>query len=257
MPSDDIADTADAVGGGATRNARAHYDLPRHRIVHHLLKSVPIRTSSMRGLGAFANIFAIEAAMDELAEAAAEDPIAYRLSLSSDSRARKVMERAAAMAFWPGSPAEDTALGFGFGRYKNTAAYVAVVAEVSVAEAVCVHRVWAAVDAGLVINPDGAANQIEGGIVQATSWTLKEQIRFENGRVASVDWEGYPILRFSETPEVTVEFIPAEDEPTLGVGEAAHGPTAAAIGNAVKRALGVRITGLPLSRERIMKTLLQ
>ena len=257
LPVYDIADTSDAVGGGGTRNARAYYDLPNHRIVHHLLREVPIRTSSMRGLGAFTNIFAIESFMDELAEAADEDPVAYRLSLSSDRRARRVMEKAASMAGWPSPSKDDSALGFAFGRYKNIAAYVAVVAEITVGEEVQVRRVWAAVDAGLVINPDGAVNQIEGGIVQATSWALKEQVRFEDGRVASVDWHSYPILRFSETPEVFVEFVPADEEPTLGVGEAAQGPTAGAIGNALKRALGTRITGLPFSRERIMAALLQ
>jgi CO/xanthine dehydrogenase Mo-binding subunit len=130
------------------------------------------------------------------------------------------------------------------------------VAEVEVDEAVRVTQVWAAVDAGLVINPDGAANQIEGGIIQATSWTLKERVRFEDGRVASNSWDGYPILRFSEVPEVEVRFIDAPDEPALGLGEASLGPTAAAIGNAVARALGTRIRDLPLTRERIMTTLL-
>jgi CO/xanthine dehydrogenase Mo-binding subunit len=131
-----------------------------------------------------------------------------------------------------------------------------VVAEVEVDEEVRVTRVWAAVDAGLVINPDGAENQIEGGIIQATSWALKERVRFEDGRVASDTWGGYPILRFSEVPEVEIRFIDAPHEPALGLGEASLGPTAAAIGNAVARALGTRIRDLPLTRERIMATLL-
>jgi CO/xanthine dehydrogenase Mo-binding subunit len=116
--------------------------------------------------------------------------------------------------------------------------------------------VWAAVDGGLVINPDGAANQIEGGIIQAASWALKEQVQFADGRVASDSWESYPILRFSEVPEVEIRFIAAPQEPALGLGEASLGPTAAAIGNAVARALGRRIRALPLTRERIMATLL-
>jgi CO/xanthine dehydrogenase Mo-binding subunit len=216
-----------------------------------------MRTSSLRGLGAFANIFAIESFMDELAEIAGEDPVAYRLSLMSDTRGRGVIETAAAMAHWfDASASKGRARGFGFARYKNRAAYAAVVAEVEVDEAVRVTRVWAAVDAGLVINPDGAANQIEGGIIQATSWALKERVRFEDGRVASNSWDGYPILRFSEVPEIEVRFIDVPDEPALGVGEASLGPTAAAIGNAVARALGTRIRDLPLTRERIMATLL-
>jgi CO/xanthine dehydrogenase Mo-binding subunit len=256
-PPSEINDVADEAGGGATRNGQALYDLPRHTLVHHLLAHVPMRTSSLRGLGAFANVFAIESFMDELAEIAGEDPVAYRLSLMSDPRGRRVIETAAAMANWFDlSAAESRARGFGFARYKNRAAYAAVVAEVDVDEAVRVTRVWAAVDAGLVINPDGAANQIEGGIIQAASWALKERVRFENGQVASNNWDGYPILRFSEVPEVEVRFIDAPDEPALGLGEASLGPTAAAIGNAVARALGTRIRDLPLTRERVMATLL-
>jgi nicotinate dehydrogenase subunit B len=256
-PPAEINDVADAAGGGATRNGEALYDLPRHTMVHHLLPDVPVRTSSLRGLGAFANVFAIESFMDELAEAAGEDPIAYRLSLLSDLRARRVIETAAEIGGWPGAAARDgRARGFGFARYKNRAAYAAVVAEVEVDEEVRVTRVWAAVDAGLVINPDGAENQIEGGIIQATSWALKERVRFEDGRVASDTWGGYPILRFSEVPEIEIRFIDAPHEPALGLGEASLGPTAAAIGNAVARALGTRIRDLPLTRERIMATLL-
>jgi nicotinate dehydrogenase subunit B len=253
----EINDVADEGGGGATRNGQALYDLPHHRLVHHLLPHVPIRTSSLRGLGAFANVFAIESFMDELAEIAGQDPVAYRLSLMSDPRGRRVIETAAEMAGWFDTAlGEGRARGFGFAHYKNRAAYAAVVAEVEVDEMVRVTRVWAAVDAGLVINPDGAANQIEGGIIQATSWALKERVRFEDGQVASNTWDGYPILRFSEVPEVEVRFIDAPHEPALGLGEASLGPTAAAIGNAVARALGTRIRDLPLTRERIMATLL-
>jgi nicotinate dehydrogenase subunit B len=256
-PPADINDVADDAGGGATRNAHALYDLPRHKLVHHLLPDVPVRTSSLRGLGAFANVFAIESFMDELAEIAGEDPVAYRLSLMSDPRGRRVIETAAEMGSWFDTPArEGRARGFGFARYKNRAAYAAVVAEVEVDEQVRLTRVWASVDAGLVINPDGAANQIEGGIIQAASWTLKESVRFADGRVASDSWESYPILHFSEVPEIDIRFIEARHQPTLGLGEASLGPTAAAIGNAVARTLGRRIRALPLTRERIMATLL-
>jgi nicotinate dehydrogenase subunit B len=251
-----INDVADDAGGGATRNGVALYDLPRHRLVHHLLPQVPVRTSSLRGLGAFANVFAIESFIDELAEIAGEDPVAYRLSLTKDLRMRAVIETAAQMSGWPGVTQDGRAQGFGFARYKNRAAYAAVVAEAAVGDEVRLLRVWAAVDGGLVINPDGAANQIEGGIIQAASWALKEQVQFADGRVASDSWESYPILRFSEVPEVEIRFIAAPQEPALGLGEASLGPTAAAIGNAVARALGRRIRALPLTRERIMATLL-
>jgi len=254
---EDVADVPDERGGGATRNAYAIYDLPRHKLIHHQLRDVPLRTSSLRGLGAFANVFAIESFIDELAEIAGEDPVSYRLSLTADRRARHVIETAAAMADWSKPPPDGRARGFGFGRYKNRAAYAAVVAEVEVEEEVRLTRVWCAADAGLVINPDGAANQIEGGIVQVASFVLKEQVRFADGRVATATWDDYPILRFSEIPQIDIRFINAPGEPALGLGEASLGPTAAAIGNAVARALGKRIRDLPLTRERIMATLLQ
>lgn len=256
MPGTNIKDTADAVGGGATRNARAFYDLPHHRIVHHTLAKVPVRTSSIRALGAFLNTLAIEAAMDDLAERGGEDPLAYRLSLTRDARARTVMEVAAEMSGWQSRAQHRRALGLAFSRYKNRAAYVAAVAEVEVEEEVRVKHVWASVDAGLVINPDGAESQIEGGIVQAVSWTLKEQVRFRDGTVVSSNWDSYPMLRFSEMPQVSVRFVAASHLPALGVGEAAQGPTAGAIGNAVKQALGVRLGCLPLTRERIVDALM-
>jgi nicotinate dehydrogenase subunit B len=251
-------DVPDERGGGATRNAYALYDLPRHRLVYHQLAMPALRTSSMRGLGAFANVFAIESFMDELAAAAGQDPVTYRLSLTSDPRARRVIETAAEMGEWFAQPAmpEGRARGFSFGRYKNIAAYMATVVEVEVGEEVRLRHVWAAVDAGLVINPDGAMNQVEGAIIQSASFALKEQVRFADGKVAATQWDDYPILRFSEVPEIEIKLIEAPDEPALGLGEVSMGPTAGAIGNAVARALGTRIRDLPLTRERIMATLL-
>ena len=215
------------MGGGATRNGEALYDLPRHKLVHHLLADVPVRTSSLRGLGAYANVFAIESFIDELAEVAGVDPVTYRLSLTSDPRARRVIETAAEMGGWfnPAGLGEGRARGFAFARYKNRAAYMAAVAEVEVDAEVRLTRVWGCVDAGLVINPDGAANQVEGGIIQAASWALKEQVRFADGQVATTTWEAYPILRFSEVPEIELRFIAAPNEPPLGLGEVAMGPT--------------------------------
>jgi CO/xanthine dehydrogenase Mo-binding subunit len=264
-PLNEPADVPDERGGGATRNAYAIYDLPRHRLIHHLLPRVPLRTSSLRGLGAWGNVFAIESFIDELAQAAGEDPVSYRLSLLSDTRARRVVETAAQMSGWfesrgAGEGREvkgGCALGFGFARYKNIASYAAVVAKVEVEEEVRLKRVWCAVDAGLVISPDGAKNQIEGGIIQGASFVLKERVRFEGGKVATATWEDYPILRFSEAPEIDIRLIEAPNEPALGLGEASVGPTGAAIGNAVARALGQRIRDLPLTRERIMAVLLQ
>jgi CO/xanthine dehydrogenase Mo-binding subunit len=253
-----LNDVPDERGGGATRNAVAIYDLPRHRLIHHLLPQVPLRTSSLRGLGAWANVFAIESFIDELAEIAGEDPVRYRLSLLSDPRARRVVETAAEMSGWFEAPApgDGVARGFGFARYKNIAAFAAVVAEVEVAEEVRLRRVWCSADAGLVITPDGARNQLEGGIIMGASFVLKERVPFADGKVAATTWQDYPILRFSEVPEIDIRLVDARNEPALGLGEAAVGPTGAAIGNAVARALGKRIRDLPLTRERITATLL-
>jgi CO/xanthine dehydrogenase Mo-binding subunit len=249
-------DVPDERGGGASRNAVALYDFPQ-QVIHRMVTDTPVRVSSMRGLGAFANVFAIENFMDELAEAAGVDPVAYRLSVMPDPRARAVIEAAAEMAGWePQEKGTGCAKGIAFSRYKNRSGYCALVVEAEVEEEVRVTRVWCAVDAGLAVNPDGVVNQVEGGIIQATSWTLKEQVRFEAGRIASDTWDKYPILRFSEVPEVNVRLIGNPNDPPLGVGEVSQGPTAAAIGNAVARALGFRIRDLPLTRERIVAAML-
>jgi nicotinate dehydrogenase subunit B len=242
-----------AHGGGAGRNSVPDYDFPACQAVNHRLLDMPLRTSALRSLGAFLNVFAAESFMDELALAAGRDPVEYRLGWLSDPRARAVIESAAARSGWDNwSPAESAGHGIGFARYKNTSAYCAVVAEVEAVSEVRVRRLTIAVDAGLVINPDGAANQVEGGAVQATSWALKEQVRFDRYGVTGDTWETYPILRFSEVPVVDVELLPGNGNPALGVGETAQGPTAAAIGNAVCDALGVRVRALPFTEENIL-----
>ena len=257
-PEPPPGDVPEANGGGATRNGEPLYDIAAKRIIHHLVTETPVRTSALRGLGAMPNVFAIECAIDELAERAGQDPVQYRLALTTDDRARAVIEKVAAMAGWQsGAPGgAGRGRGIAFARYKNRAAYAAVVVALDVDETIRLRHVWCASDAGLVINPDGAINQLEGGIIQSASWVLKEQVRFDNG-VSSLDWETYPVLKFSEVPEIDIELINAKDETPLGVGEATAGPTAAAIGNAVSHALGARIRDLPLTRERIMATLLK
>jgi nicotinate dehydrogenase subunit B len=246
--------------GAGTRNGEPLYDFPAKRIVHHLIAETPVRTSSLRGLGATLNVFAIESSMDELADRTGQDSLAYRLSVLSDPRARAVVEHVARISGWQAGLPAGTGRGRGiaFARYKNMAAYAAVVAEVEVEENVRLARVWCAADAGLVINPDGAINQLEGGIIHGASWALKEGVRLDTNGISSRDWESYPVLRFSEVPEVTVELVdPAMERPCLGVGEASGGPTVAAIGNAVAHALGARLRDLPLTRERVMATLLR
>jgi CO/xanthine dehydrogenase Mo-binding subunit len=258
-PAPVAAESSDPPGAG-TRNGEPLYDFPTKRVVHHLVAETPVRTSSLRGLGATLNVFAIESFVDELALRAGRDPVDYRLSLLSDERAHAVVARAAEIAGWrTGLPAgSGRGRGIGFARYKNLAAYAAIVAEVETDQEVRVLRVWCAADAGLVVNPDGARNQLEGGIVQAVSWALKEGVRLDARGIVGRDWEGYPVLRFSEVPEITVELIePAADRPPLGIGEAAGGPTVAAIGNAAAHALGIRLRDLPLRRERVIAALLQ
>ncbi len=240
-------------GGGAGRNSVPGYDFATCRVVNHLLTVMPLRTSALRSLGGFLNVFAIESFMDELAAAAGRDPIEFRLAHLSDPRGRAVLSAVARRADWRRwKPSEGLGRGIGYARYKNAAAYCAVVAEVEAIEQVRVRRLIIAVDAGLVVNPDGAANQVEGGAIQATSWTVKERVRFDRLTVTSDTWETYPILRFSEVPAVDVEFVPGNGNPPLGIGECAQGPTAAAIANAVYDALGVRVRSLPLTQEQIV-----
>jgi nicotinate dehydrogenase subunit B len=257
-PAPAPGDIPEAAGGGGTRNGSPLYAIPQKRIIHHLITETPVRTSALRGLGTMPNIFAIETLIDELAERAGVDPVEYRLSILDDARAKAVVSHAAKMAAWDKAAPSGTGTGrgIGFARYKNSAAYTACVAEVEVEEEIRVTRIWCATDTGLVVNPDGAINQLEGGIVQSASWVLKEQVRFSDTGIASRDWDGYPVLRFTEIPEIFVELVNDRQAPSLGVGEATAGPTAAAIGNAVAHALGVRLRDLPLTRERVMEALL-
>ncbi len=245
-------------GGGGTRNAKPYYDICSSRIIHHLTARPPVRTSALRTLGALPNIFALEGMMDDLAARAGVDPLEYRLAVLSDARARDVLTAVAERCDWQnrGPGGEGRGLGLAFSRYKNMAAYAAVAVALSVDEEVRLDKIWVVADAGLVINPDGLRNQLEGGAIQGASWTLKEQVTMEGAAVSSLDWESYPILRFSEIPELEADVIDRPHEPSLGVGECAVSPTAAAIGNAVAHALGQRIHHMPLSRERIMAALL-
>jgi CO/xanthine dehydrogenase Mo-binding subunit len=245
-----------ANGGGSERNAISLYDFPEQVVTNHRLLTMPLRVSAMRALGGYANVFAIESFMDELALESGADPLEYRLRHLKEPRAIAVLEHAARLARWSEWDRQPHEEGEGHGiawvKYKNTGAYCAVVAEVLMAEVVKVRRLVIAVDVGLTINPDGVRNQIEGGAIQAVSWTLKEALGYDAQRVTSVDWETYPILKFSEVPAVEIEIINRPDERALGAGECAQGPTAAAIANAVQHALGMRVRDLPITAERVM-----
>lgn len=243
----DLPLSPDGTGGGADRNAVPLYDIPSVRVDKRIATGFPVRTSSLRSLGAHLNVFALETLMDDLAGQAGADPLTFRLAHLRDPRGRHVLERLAALAGWPG---ED--LGIGFARYKNAAAWCAVAARVAVEEDVRVTDAWAVLDAGEVVNPDGARSQVEGAILQAISWTLKESVTLDGAVVTARDWDTYPILRFPEVPAIVTEIVERPDEPPLGLAEAAMGPAAAAIGNALFRSLGVRVRDLPLTRDAIV-----
>jgi len=246
--------------GGGDRNALPLYDFPSQKIVHHFIPSMPIRVSALRTLGAYGNVFAIESFLDEMAALAKADPVAFRLAHMKDPRARAVIEKVAEMAEWKAGEAGSLSRGrgIGFAKYKNLATYVAVVADVEVDRAsgrIRVPRLWAAADSGLVINPDGLRLQIEGGVLQSTSWTLYEHVRFDKDGIHSHDWESYPIMRMPDVPKVEVELINRPNDPSKGSGEASQAPAAAAIANAVAHATGKRLRDLPLDPAKVKAAL--
>jgi len=246
--------------GGGDRNAIPLYNFPRQRVIHHFVQDMPIRVSALRTLGAYANVFALESFMDELAAAAGADPVAFRLAHLNDPRARAVIEAVAKKAGWTAGEKGDgtRGRGIGFAKYKNLACYVAVVVEVEVDRGsgmVRVPHAFAAADAGLIINPDGLTSQIEGGIVQSVSWTLKEEVRFDQNGILTRDWASYPILTMPEAPKVEVELINRPNERPLGAGEGSQGPAVAAVANAFANATGKRIRDLPLNPARVKAAL--
>ncbi|WP_221930954.1 molybdopterin cofactor-binding domain-containing protein [Telmatospirillum sp. J64-1] len=243
----------------ADRNAIVLYDFPNHKVTTHFITAMPVRVSSTRGLGAYGNVFATESFMDEVAHAAGADPVEYRLRQLKDARSRAVIEAAAEKFGWSTfEKKEGHGRGIAFAQYKNLATYCAVCLEVAVdpsSGVIRVLRAVAAADAGHIVNPDGVSNQIEGGIVQSLSWTLKEQVRFSGNRIESRDWFDYPILTFSEVPPIEVVLLDQPGTEYLGAGEASQGPTGAALANAVFDATGVRLRDLPFTPERVKEVL--
>ena len=245
--------------GGSDRNAVPLYAFDSFNVTKHLVTDVPVRVSALRSLGAYANVFAIESFMDEIALAAGQDPFAFHIAHLDDARAVALMERLRDVSNWSNRPEAGGGHGWGLGfaQFKNLSSYVGVVVELEVDGdngEILLNRATAVCDCGLVINPDGVRAQIEGGIVQSASWTLKEEMRFSKLRIESRDWAGYPILRFDEIPEIRVVLMPGSEQKSLGVGEAAQGPTAAAIANAVFHASGQRLRQLPLTPQRFADT---
>ncbi len=240
-------------GGGSDRNSVPPYAIPRLEVLNHRVLAMPLRVSAMRALGAHVNVLAAESTMDEIARSLGRDPLEYRLAHLPDERAKAVLREAARLAGWGTRPDEEGfGRGIGFARYKNTGAWCAVVADLVMEEEVRLHKLYIAADLGLVVHPDGARNQIEGGAVQAASWTLREASEIGTEGIRSDDWESYPIFSFVDVPEVEIALIDRPDLPSLGAGECSAGPTAAAIANAIHDALGVRMRFMPFTADALM-----
>ncbi|WP_339705908.1 molybdopterin cofactor-binding domain-containing protein [Algoriphagus aquimarinus] len=239
--------------GGGHRNADPYYSIPNMQVNAHFFNG-PLRVSSLRSLGSYTTIFSIESFMDELAEKAEKDPLEFRLAHLEDVRAIAVINKIQEMS--NGERLEDgEGIGYSFSRYKNTTAYATAAAKVSVDRAsgtIKLLKMWAAVDVGEIINLDGIINQIEGGMLQAASWTLKEEVTFEDNKITSSDWRKYPVFRFSDIPEVEVAMIDRPNEAAEGGGEVSMPPTGAAIANAVYKACGKRVYDLPITTEKIL-----
>lgn len=240
---------------GATRGARLHYAIPHlHTVAWR--RPVPVQTGWWRGLGLLANTFAVESFMDELAHAAGVDPLQFRLNHLADSpngrRMAAVLEAAAEKAGWGGTLPEGRALGIACCTDVDTT--VAEIAEVSLDAAtgqLRVHQITAAMDCGLVINPDGAAAQIEGNIMWGVGSTLLEEAQVAEGALALDNFNTYPLLTMHQAPHVETVLLEAGDGKPRGVGEPPIGPVAAAISNALFALTGKRLRQLPMTPERV------
>ena len=250
---------------GAERNAPTNYAFHAQRVTVHYVSESFLRVSSFRSLGGSKNTFANESFIDELAAAAGADPVEYRLRYLSDARERAVLIAAAEKAGWVSRPSPRTnetelaeGRGVAFARYENDQAIVACIAEVQVERdtgVVRVRRLVVAHDCGLIINPDGVKNQVEGNVIQSLSRALKEEVQFDEMHITSVDWGTYPILTFSEVPEVDIVLINHPNQPALGAGEPATVITAPAIASAIFDATGIRLRQTPFTPERVQAAL--
>ncbi len=248
---------------GGDRDAKIDYQVPNYRVTMHNLRDGVLHASAMRGLGGTQNTFANESFMDELAHAAGADPLAFRLAhVAGDPRAVDVLQRVARLAEWkpraagpaPARAATLRGRGVAFVHYENSEAYVAAIADVAVVVAtgaVHVERIAIAHDCGLIVNPDGLRNQIEGNAIQAMSRALKERVTYDRTHVTSIDWHTYPIARFSEIPQVDIALIDRPHEPIKGAGEATTVVIAPAIANAIFDATGARLRDVPFTPDRV------
>ena len=248
-------------------NGDPAYAVDHVRVLAHWMRDTPLNPSNLRAPGKPANVFAVESFTDEIASALRVDPLEFRSSRLQDPRALEVLRRAAAAFTWQSRPAPNPdasgpmriGRGMAYTRYKQAENYVAIFMEVAVEEStgrIVVRRVVCAHDCGLVVNPNALRNQIEGGIIQTLSRALHEEVQFDESRVTSANWTSYPILRFSEAPSVEVILVTRPEEPLWGAGEASTVTVAAALGNAVFDATGVRLRRVPFTATRVKSALI-
>jgi len=242
---------AKGLDGLVLEGAKHEYAIPNQSIVY-LRERRGVGLGAWRGLGAGPNKFVIESFIDELAAAQKADPVAFRLGLlKSNPRATRVIEAVAEKSQWGKSPPSDRALGMAYGQIVES--YVAAVGEISLDRKTGViraHKIWIAIDPGVIVNPDSVLAQTEGNVIFGLSHALKEQVSIIGGRVQQSNFHDYPVLRMAEIPEIDIELLPTDNPPT-GVGEAALPLIAPSIGNALFRLTGKRVRGLPLSPQRI------
>jgi CO/xanthine dehydrogenase Mo-binding subunit len=239
--------------GGSHRNAMPLYDFQNKTVALHNYKG-PLRTSALRSLGAYGNIFALESFVDELAEKAGKDPVQFRLNNLSNDRAKEVITTLMRKSNWNATKVAGIGKGFAFAQYKNNASYFAVMAEILLdrgAKTYKLLKLTGVIDSGQAINPDGIKNQTSGGMIQAASWTMLEEVHYGANGMESTSWETYPILRFEDVPDTEVFVIDRPELEPLGAGEAAQGPVSAAIANAIFNATGTRLRTLPLTPDKI------
>ena len=243
---------------GIHRNLDPIYNFKETRLVKNLVHNLPLRTSALRTLGAFANTAATETFMDDLCIESNIDPFEFRINHLDDNRAIDLLNDLK-IQMKKDKSLENSHRGIAFSRYKNSASYCAVGVELIVSDNIEIElkRAWISVDAGEIAFKEGIEAQVEGGFIQAASWSLYEQVYFDNNEILSKDWDGYKIIEFDNIPLITTSVINRVGEPYLGVGEAVAGPTGASISNALKRAFGERLQTMPFSQENIKKQLLE
>jgi len=243
---------------GIHRNLDPLYNFKSTRLVKNLVHDLPLRTSALRGLGAFGNVFAIESFLNELAEVAKIDPITFRLNHLEDIRAKEVLlDLQKQLRNTP--LGNNNTRGIAFARYKNSAAYCAVGVEINITDDIAIKLInsWISLDAGEVVYEEGVKSQIEGGFIQAASWTLYEEVEYDAKSILSIDWDHYKIIGFDNIPEININIIDKKGFPFLGVGEVVAGPVSAAIANAIYECLGVRTRHLPFTKDKIKNEFLK